>query len=307
MGDKLSSVLFGLDTDELNHILCKNSCYSFQETEPRYEDKSPKKTNEVKTQFKLQYYGDDDVITLTFFDQLVLSACMTEFLHKNFVITPDIIFRDLGGVRGSQDICKEIIQSLQKLSNLEIELNAKSAARMLFQVKSDKFREIRKGRLLPMEEKVEKLNGQTCSTYVLQDMSVAFEYAYSKGHVVQIPITNLHVPKTKITYVTIVTRSYLYSRIFRISRKLKSLKNKQKVSSTIRLDTLYQVCGFTEKIKDKKFRLDLKKHIDTFLNHLVSCGVISGFQFIDDFKQVQSTLHKSTKIQISFLETETKK
>ena len=80
--DKLSSELFNLDEDELfSMIKDRNKNHSFQETEPRYEEKSLKLKNDATTKFQLQYHGElEDEVKLTFFDQIILSACMTEYL-----------------------------------------------------------------------------------------------------------------------------------------------------------------------------------------------------------------------------------
>ena len=290
--DKLSSELFGLDEDELNVMLKdKSKVHKFTETEPKYEDNQPKGTNEVTTKFQLQYHDClDDALNLSFFDQIIMSVCMTEYLQGNIVVTPNIIYRDLGGAKNSCcfNYADQIQQSLHKLSNLEIRLNATQASKFLFQVKGTAFDEVRRGFVLPVEEVTVKLNGQQCQAYKLTGMSVVFEYARCKGHLAQIPITHLNIPHTKNTLEFMLIKVYIYMRVLREQRSLTHFKKKRPaVLQSIKLKTLYSVCGFTEKMKSlqpkslSEFYRGLTNHITRFMDHLIGLGVISSYQLVD--------------------------
>lgn len=305
--DKLSSELFGLDEDELNVMLKdKNKVHKFKESEPKYEDKLPKGTNEATTKFQLQYHDCwKDALNLTFFDQIILSVGMTEFLCKNTIITPNIIYRDLGGAKNSCSFCyiEQIQQSLHKLSNLEMLLNAKDASKFLFQVKGNAFDDIRRGFVLPAEPITVKLNGQQCQAYQLTQMSIVFEYARCKGHLVQIPIKHLNVPHTKNTLTFLLLKIYLYTRILRIQRALAHNKKKQVTEpQSILLDTMYQVCEFQKKmitLKPKslsEFYSSLMNHIIRYMDYLIQLKVISSYQIVDENKIPQKYLKDCTKI-----------
>ena len=300
MVDKLSSELFNLDEDELfSMIKDRNKVHSFQETEPCYEKKSSKRKNDATTKFQLQCHRNlTENIKLTFFDQIILSACMTEYLHGNKIITPNIIYRDLGGkTYSTKNFIEHILQSLEKLTQLEIRLNAKEANKFLFQLKGDKFKDVRYGFVLPAEKVDVKLNGQLCKAYRITELSVVFEYALSKGHVTKLPINIFNIPHTKNTLMFMLLKIYLYNRVLRIGRKLAHTKKKsEKITQSIRLDTMYQVCGFTEQIKQRKFRMDLMKQITTFMNHLIKNKVITSFQLVDDNKVQQKHLRNCSKI-----------
>lgn len=303
--DKLSSELFGLDEDELNVMLKdRNKSHKFMESEPRYEEKVPKKTNEVTTKFHLQYHDClENAFNLTFFDQIILSASMTEFLQKNTIITPNIIYRDLGGCKlHDLQLMKQIQHSFRKLSNLEMLLNAKDASKFLFQVKGTAFDDIRRGFVLPAEPVTVKLNGQQCQAYQITQLSLVFEYARCKGHVIQIPIKHLIVRHTKNTLTFLLLKIYLYTRMLRIQRKLANSKKKKQDAEpqSIRLDTMYQVCGFVESIKQWKFRMDLLKQLIRFMDHLIQLKVISSYQLVDENKVTHKHLKDCTKLLITF-------
>ena len=290
--DKLSSELFGLDEDELNVMLKdKSKVHKFTESEPKYEDNQPKGTNEATTKFQLQYHDClDDSLSLTFFDQIIMSVCMTEYLQGNTVVTPNIIYRDLGGAKDTHQFdCKGLIQqSLHKLSNLEMRLNATQASKFLFHVKGTAFDEVRRGFVLPAEEVTVKLNGQQCQAYKLTGVSVVFEYARCKGHLAQVPIAHLNVPHTKNTMEFMLIKVYIYMRVLREQRSLTHSKKKRPaVLQSIKLKTLYSVCGFTEKMKSlqpkslSKFYSSLTSCITRFMDHLIGLGVISSYQLVD--------------------------
>lgn len=302
--DKLSSELFGLDEDELNVMLKdKSKVHKFTESEPKYEDNQPKGTNEVTTKFQLQYHDClDDALILTFFDQIILSVCMTEYLQGNTIITPNIIYRDLGGVKlHSIQFENQIQQSLHKLSNLEMRLNATQASKFLFQVKGTAFDEVRYGFVLPVEEVTVKLNGQQCQAYKLTAMSVVFEYARCKGHLVQIPIDHLNIPHTKNTLEFMLIKLYIYMRVLREQRSLTHSKKKQPATpQSIKLKTLYDVCRFTGQIKQQKFRMELMKKLTKFMNHLIGLKVISSYQLVDAQGVLQRYLKDCIKILFTF-------
>lgn len=302
--DKLSSELFGLDEEELNVMLKdKSKVHKFTESEPKYEDNHPKKINEATTKFQLHYHDClDDAVTLTFFDQIILSACMTEYLQGNTIITPNIIYRDLGGVKlHSIQFENQIQQSLHKLSNLEMRLNATQASKFLFHVKGTAFDEVRYGFVLPAEEVTVKLNGQQCQAYKLTGMSVVFEYARCKGHLAQVPIAHLNIPHTKNTLEFMLIKVYIYMRVLREQRSLAHSKKKQPaVLQSIKLETLYEVCGFTGQIKQRKFRMELMKKLTRFMDHLIGLGVISSYQLVDNNKVPQRYLKDCTKILFTF-------
>lgn len=297
--DKLSSELFGLDEDELN-IMIKdpNRSHKFIEVEPQYEENCPKKDKKVTTKFQLRYhdYLEEEIFSLTFFDQVVLSACMTEFFQKNTVITPNIIYRDLGGIKlHNFQLTEQFTQSLHKLSQLEIRLNAKDASRFLFHVKGTAFDEVRQGFVLPAEEKIVKLNGQICNAFQLTQLSVVFEYAKCKGHLVHIPIDHLIVPHTKNTLVFMLMKIYVYTRILRIIRKLVHTKSPSKQHPIV-LETMYTVCGFTKQMKQRKFRMDLMKQLTKFMDYLQHKEIIYSYQLVDNNISPQNYLKDCTKI-----------
>lgn len=297
--DKLSSELFNIDEDELNVMVKnRNKIHKFIETEPRYEEKSSKKTNEAATKFQLMYHDDvDGVFTLSFFDQIVMSACMTEYLQGNTIITPSIIYRDLGGSRDGHVFWRDqIVQSIHKLANLEIRLDAKDASKFLFQVKGDSFDDIRYGFVLPAEDVTARLNGQLCAAYRLYQKSVVFEYAQCKGHLVHLPVSHLVVPHTKNTLEFMLLKVYIYTRVLRIQRKLAHFKKRQPEFQSIVLETMYHTCGFMEQLKHRKFRRDLLVHITRFMDHLVQLKVISSYQLVDDNKLPQRYLRNCRKI-----------
>ena len=301
--DKLSSELFGLDEDELTLMIKnKNLAHEFKESEPRYEEKSANRKNTATTKFKFWYHGDRfDVVNLTFFDQLIFSVCMTEFLRGVTVVTPNIIFRDLGGAKRVHhyNYTTQILNSLQKLSQLEMILNATEAANTLFQIKGDKFKHVQRGFVLPAEEVEVRINGQICNGYQIQEHSLVFEYAQCKGQVVQVPIEHLNVPHTKNTLTFMLVKLYIYMRILRINRKLfdaKTTKQEKLKPQSIVLNTLFSVCGLTKKLKDWQFRLRLMKQIIQYMDHLIKCKVISNYQLTDPTKTPQKHLKDCTKI-----------
>lgn len=307
--DKLSSELFGLDEDELNVMLKdKSKVHKFTESEPKYEDNQPKGTNEATTRFQLQYHDClDDALILTFFDQIIMSVCMTEFIQRNTIITPNIIYRDLGGAKNSCcfNYVDQIQQSLHKLSNLEMLLNATQASKFLFHVKGTAFDEVRRGFVLPAEEVTVKLNGQQCQAYRLTGMSVVFEYARCKGHLAQVPIAHLNIPHTKNTMEFMLIKVYIYMRVLREQRSLAHSKKKQpSVLQSIKLETLYEVCGFTEKMKSlqpkslSEFYRGLTKHITRFMDHLIGLGVIHSYQLVDDQGVPQRYLKDCVRIEV---------
>ena len=300
--DKLSSELFGLDEDKLNAMIKnRDLAHEFIESEPRFEEKSKKRKNTAKTKFMFWYHGEKyDIFTLNLFDKMVFSACLTEFFRGVIAVTPNLIFRDLGGdKRGGQQLTSLITQSIQKMSELEMILDATEATTYLFQVKGAAFRKQRRDYLLPAEEVKFKLNGQICKGYKLYQNSIALEYAQSKGQTVQIPIEHLNVPHTKNTLTFMLLKFYIYSRILRINRKVFNSKitHKDKLKpQSIVLNTLYQVCGFAEQILDWQFRLRLQKSMIQYLDYLVSCKVIKSYQLIDNNNIPQKHLKDCTKI-----------
>lgn len=311
--DKLSSELFGLDEDELNVMLKdKSKVHKFTESEPKYEDNQPKRTNEATTRFQLQYHDClDDALTLTFFDQIIMSVCMTEFIQRNTIITPNIIHRDLGGIKmHSVQFERQIQQSLHKLANLEMLLNATQASKFLFHVKGTAFDEVRRGFVLPAEEVTVKLNGQQCQAYKLTGMSMVYEYARCKGHLAQIPITHLNIPHTKNTLAFMMIKVYIYMRVLREQRSLTHSKKKQPVTTqSIKLKTLYSICGFTEKMKSlqpkplSEFYRGLTKHITRFMDHLIGLEVIHSYQLVDDQGVPRQYLKDCVRIEVAHQST----
>lgn len=314
--DKLSSELFGLDEDELNMMIKdKSQVHKFTESEPKYEDNQPKGTNESTTKFQLQYHDClDDTLSLTFFDQIIMSVGMTEYLQGNTVVTPNIIYRDLGGAKNCCcfNYLNQIKQSLQKLANLEIRLNATKASKSLFHIKGTAFDEVRYGFVLPAEEITMKLNGQSCQTYKLTGISVVYEYARCKGHTVQIPIRHLSVPHTKNTLEFMLLKIYIYMRILRIQRKLVNSKKKHPFDQqqSILLETLYQTCGFTAHMKSLKvkslseFYSSLMKCITRFMDYLIQLKIITSYHLVDNNKLPQKYLKDCTKILITLCQPE---
>ena len=301
--DKLSTEIFRLDEDKLNAMIKdKNLEHSFTESEPRYEDKSSKRKNVATTTFKFWYQGKEvEVFTLNFFDQIVLSACMTEFFRGTNIITPNIIFRDLGGAKNS--CCSSYIdlidQSIQKMSDLKIMLNASEASKYLFQIKSTAFKKTRQEFMLTTDEVDVKINGKPCTGYQIKQNSIILEYAQSKGQIIQIPVEHLAVPHTKNTLVFMLLKFYIYYRILRINRKLFNAKVSKKERSkpqSIVLNTLYKVCGFAEQVNDWQFRARLQRYINQYLDHLKSCNVISSYQLLDSNNNPQKYLKDCNKI-----------
>lgn len=286
LADVVSHNLFNLlDSDEFYFMLKhKNHEFNIKESEAPHKKGGGKVY--ATTKISLKFSGTTDITPLNFFDQLVLSACMTEYEAHHSVLTPNIVYRTLGGTKDpGTELKQKIYDSMKKMTELCVRLNTKDAQKHLFHVKSKGFGAERISQILPATELPVVLNGRPCTAFCITNPSALYEYAKCKGHLSTLLTTNLTVPKTKQTYITIMLRSYIYSRIASIKRS--------KTAKTILPQTLIQICKFDT---SPMFCYNLFQQIKTFLNHLVNNNVIATYSLESSSGDTATTLKNCKRI-----------
>ena len=253
---------------------------------------------------------------ISFFDQIILSVCATEYLFQNTTLTPNIIYRDLGGKTYNADEFKnQLRQSLQRLSSLEITLSDTDIEDFVEFLIQDGYCvddwgmdeiqstfglypsntepllivDIIKGKMNSRPSQLVRLNHD--------QYSLSFHYLRHKVPTVNLPIKHLVVPNTKNTITFMLLKIYLYSKV---QQELTQIKRRRYAKlRSIQLDDMYQVCGFTEKMEQRKFRMELMNKLTRFMDHLIGLRVISSYHLVDNNKLPQRYLKDCTKILIT--------
>lgn len=255
---------------------------------------------------------------ISFFDQIILSVCATEYFCQNTTLTPNIIYRDLGGAKNTHQFdCKELIQqSLQRLSSLEITLNNTDIEDFVEFLIQDGYcvddwgmDEIQStfGRypsntepLLIVDVIEGKMNSRPSQLIRLNhdQHSLSFHYLRHKVSTVNLPIKHLVVPHTKNTITFMLLKIYLYSKVQQELTQVK--RGRYAKLRSIQLEDMYQVCGFTKKMEQRKFQMELMMKLTRFMEHLIGLGVISSYQLVDAQGVPRQYLKDCTKILFTF-------
>ena len=254
---------------------------------------------------------------ISFFDQVILSVCTTESICQNTTLTSNIIYRDLGGrTHHADEFENQLYQSLQWLSKLEFTLSDADIEDFVEFLIQDGYcvddwgmdeiqstfgrypsnteplliADIIKGKMNSRPSQLIRLNHD--------QHSLSFHYLRHKVPTVNLPIKHLVVPHTKNTITFMLLKIYLYSKVQQELTQIK--RGRYAKLRSIQLDDMYQVCGFIEKMGQRKFQMDLMKKLTRFMDYLIHLKVIASYQLVDNNKIPQRYLKDCTKILFTF-------
>ena len=270
--DRLSKKILELTKDDLQDWIEQRKTLNFVEIS------NHKKFGEITSPIKLSVDGENFSISepLDYFDSSVLSVCTSEWLAKNRVTTPAIIYRGLTGKVGkseaepSKDQLSAIFNSVNKLMRLQLDYDMSNLCEKLNY--NDGKPENLVSTLLPCHYlKSSTVNGTDTSIIYFDSEPILLTVAKIKNNqLLTYDATLLDVPNQQNTKMNISVKNYVMQRVQEI--KL------HKMMPIITFDDVFTKCHIENIRRDKK--ADVRNTIIKFLEHLKSQGVISSFELI---------------------------
>ena len=270
--DKLSDVVFGVDSDDVEGIL------------------ENKKSN-IITPIKLTLPKDDNGndIQLSPVDKLILAAALSEQDSGNAFTTYSRIFHAIGGGQRLSEApkMKEVIaESFRKLriTHLKVDLTALAQFSKKYQnsipeeIKNKK--KIIEGVLLPSETLSTTINGKIVDgTIHFLGKSILLKIADMKNQIARCDQNLLDAP-VRVTEQTLSLKGYLLERILRIkgSNDPKRSKRVRKLNNIILFDTVYKKCELDG--NDSRRTTEYRKSISQILDHFINRDFIKAYRFL---------------------------
>lgn len=271
--DKLSSVIVGIDSDEIDGIL---------------ENRKNKVETPVTLTLPRDRNGNDIPINPT--DKLIILACLSEKAAGNDIITLGRLFHDIGGGQRLSEAPKikaAIIDSIRRLriTNLKVDLTElieqyPKYAESLGQKKNKNGRVILEGALIPSENITVEINGKIADGAIrIIGTPILWRIAKMKNQLAHCEQELLNVP-VRTTEQTLMLKGYLLERILKIKGSNDPKRNKRvrKLSNVILFDTIYQKCNLTDTGRNRQG--EYRKTITQILEHFISRNFITGYNFI---------------------------
>ncbi len=268
--DRLSKKIFELTQDDLHDWIENHKTMNF------IEMFNHKKFGEITSPIKLSVDGENFSISepLDQFDGAVLSVCNSEWIAKNPVTTPSIIYRGLTGKVGksdaepSKDQLTAIFNSINKLMRLQLDYDLSDLCEKLKYNGGKPERLI--STLLPCHYlKSSTINGKDTTVIYFDREPVLLTVAKIKNcQLLTYDALLLDVPKQNNTPMNIVVKNYVMQRIQEI--KLHNL------TPIITFDNIFQKCRLENISRDKK--MDARNNTVKFLEYLKSQSEIKNFE-----------------------------
>ena len=236
------------------------------------EKKKHKRYGEVVTVYKISLAdGYDNTDPLTEFDYAVLSVCISNFAEGNVHITPAIIYRGLTGksntARMQLDQCAAILNSLRKLMGTIIEID-ETETNAAFHYGENR-NPITCSSILPAYFVERTINGQDATVIYFDRESPLLTIARDRKQLVSYDVTLLDVPGQKNTTMNIMLKNHVMRRIMEIEAH-------SQLAPTLTFPDIFEKCRIANASNDTK--MNARKVIVTFLEHLQSKGVIKSFK-----------------------------
>lgn len=271
--DKLSNVIVGIDSDEIEGIL---------------ENRKSNVETSVTLTLPRDRNGNDIPINPT--DKLIILACLSEKAAGNDIITLGRLFHDIGGGRDLVDAPKikaAIIDSIRRLriTNLKVDLTDlieqyPKYAESLGQKKNKNGRVILEGALIPSENITVEVNGKIAESAIhIIGTPILWRIAKMKNQLAHCEQELLNVP-IRTTEQTLMLKGYLLERILKIKGSNDPKRNKRvrKLSNVILFNTIYQKCNLDG--NDTRRTTEYRKTITQILNHFITRNFITDYKFI---------------------------
>ena len=244
--DRLSKKIFELTQDDLHDWIENHKTMNF------IEMFNHKKFGEITSPIKLSVDGENFSISepLDQFDGAVLSVCNSEWIAKNPITTPSIIYRGLTGKVGkndaepSKDQLTAIFNSINKLMRLQLDYDLSDLCEKLKYNGGKPERLI--STLLPCHYlKSSTINGKDTTVIYFDREPVLLTVAKIKNYqLLTYDATLLDVPKQNNTPMNISVKNYVMQRVQEI--KL------HKLTPVITFDDIFQKCRLENASRDKK-------------------------------------------------------
>lgn len=271
--DKLSNVIVGIDSDEIEGIL---------------ENRKSNVETSVTLTLPRDRNGNDIPINPT--DKLIILACLSEKAAGNDIITLGRLFHDIGGGRDLVDAPKikaAIIDSIRRLriTNLKVDLTDlieqyPKYAESLGQKKNKNGRVILEGALIPSENITVEVNGKIAESAIhIIGTPILWRIAKMKNQLAHCEQELLNVP-IRTTEQTLMLKGYLLERILKIKGSNDTKRNKRvrKLSNVILFNTIYQKCNLDG--NDTRRTTEYRKTITQILDHFIARNFITDYKFI---------------------------
>lgn len=271
--DKLSGVIVGIDSDDIEGII---------------EHRKAKVESAVTLTLPKDKNGNN--IPINQLDKLILFVCLAEKAAGNEVTTYSRIFHAISGGRDLVDapkIKQFIVESIRKLriTNLKVDLTDlvnqyPKYAQSLGQKKNRNGRIIIEGALLPSENVTIEINGKTTDGAIkFLGTPILWRIAKMKNQLTRCEQDLLAVP-IRPTEQTLSLKGYLLERIFKIKGSNAPKRNKRvrKLKNIILFETIFRKCAID--ITDTRRTTEYRKDISKILDHFVNRKFITSYNFI---------------------------
>ena len=270
--DKLSDVIFGVDSDDVEGIL------------------ENRKSN-IITPIKLTLPKDDNGndIQLSPTDKLILAVALSEQDAGYSFTTFDRIFHALGGGQRLSEApkMKEVIaESFRRLriTHLTVDLTALAQHSKIYQNsipdELNHKKKILEGVLLPTETLTTNINGKIVDgTIHFLGYSILLKIANMKNQIARCNQSLLAAP-VRSTLQTLSLKGYLLERILKIKGSHDTKRNKRvrKLNNIILFDTVYKKCELDG--NDSRRTTEYRKYISQILDHFVNRAFIKAYRFL---------------------------
>ena len=269
--DRLSKRIFELTQADLQDWIEQQKTFNF------IEMNNHKKFGEIFSPIKLSV--DDENVSISEpleqFDSAVLSVCTSEWLAKNKITTPSIIYRGLTGkidkstdARPSKDQLAAIFNSINKLMRLQLDYDISNLCEKLKYNNGKPERLV--STLLPCHYlKSSTINGNDATIIYLDREPILLSIAKIKNNQILTYDTSLlDVPNQNNSKMNISLKNYVMQRIQEI--KL------HKLMPIITFDDVFHKCRIVN--ASRKTKLDARNTIVEFLEHLKKHSEIKDFE-----------------------------
>ena len=223
--------------------------------------------------------GTGQDVQFTEFDRAVFDVCISEQANGNELITPSIVFHQLGGGHVLYDNMKKaIMESIEKLASTRISIDMEeSLYKKVYDFENDKA--VFRGYLLPTESIETTINGQNVTAIRFLSKGIIYGIADMKNQIINSQ-KNLLAPSVRATPRTIAINHYLLRRSLEIKgSKDRSAKNKhfRPLRKIITLQDMCEKCGIP--FDDRTARHDARGSATKILNFFVENKIIKNFHF----------------------------
>lgn len=270
--DKLSDVVFGVDSDDVEGIL---------------ENRKSNVITPIKLTLPKDDYGNDIPLSPT--DKLILATSLSEQDADNDFTTFERIFHAVGGGQRLSEApnMKEVIaESFRRLrvTHLKVDLTALVQSSKKYQnsipTELNGKKKILEGVLLPTETLTTTINGKIVDgTIHFLGKSILLKIADMKNQIARCDQSLLAAP-VRSTEQTLNLKGYLLERILKIkgSNDPKRKKRVLKLNNIILFDTVYKKCGLDG--NDTRRTAEYRKSISQILDHFINRDFIKAYRFI---------------------------